>query len=132
MPKTRKIIVFCLIGVVCAALIVVYSRINPESSPLFPRCPSKLLTSIECPGCGSQRALHHLLNFRIANALAANTLLVLSIPYIFLLFLADLLKTKRPFFARLHRTLHSTKAIWAVFAVVVLWWIGRNLFVFFI
>ncbi|MDR0436747.1 MAG: DUF2752 domain-containing protein [Bacteroidales bacterium] len=126
MPKTRKIIIFSLIGVVCIVLVVIYGRLNPENSQLFPKCPFKLLTTFECPGCGSQRAIHYLFNLEIGNAIRANALLVFSIPYILLLLVADLLKSKGQFFKRLHHVLYSPKAIWAVFAIIIIWWIFRN------
>lgn len=109
-------------------LIIIYGKLNPESSKLFPKCPFRVLTGYECPGCGSQRAVHYLLNLEIKNAIQANALLVFSIPYILLLVLAELLKSKSNFFMHLHEILYSTKAIWVVFIVIVVWWIGRNLY----
>ena len=109
-------------------LIIIYGKLNPESSKLFPKCPFRVLTGYECPGCGSQRAVHYLLNLEIKNAIQANALLVLSIPYILLLVLAELLKSKSKFFMILHKILYSTKAIWTVLAIIVIWWIARNLY----
>lgn len=34
----------------------------------YPRCPVKLLTGLDCPGCGSARALHSLLHGEIVRA----------------------------------------------------------------
>jgi len=107
--------------------VIVYGKLNPEKFHLFPKCPFKLLTGYECPGCGSQRAIHYLLNLKIANAIQANALLVFSIPYILFLFFTELLRFKIDFFMRLHKISHSTKAIWAVFVIVVFWWLVRNL-----
>jgi hypothetical protein len=59
--------------------------IDPARSVLFPRCPLHMLTGLHCPGCGSQRALHQLLNGNLGRALALNPLLVVSLPVLALL-----------------------------------------------
>jgi hypothetical protein len=131
MPKTRKIVVFGLIFVVSLVLIVIYGSFNPEEFLLFPKCPFKFLTTFDCPGCGSQRAVHHLLNLNIGGAIRANALLVFAIPYILLLIFLEIrirtagadvhVRTKK-----LHNILHNPKAIWIVFGIIVVWWILRN------
>ncbi len=69
-----------LLGVL--SCMAIYAAINPESSVLFPKCPFHLLTGLECPGCGSQRALHCVLNGHFGQAAHYNILTVLAIPYI--------------------------------------------------
>ncbi|MFR8803179.1 MAG: DUF2752 domain-containing protein [Anaerovoracaceae bacterium] len=64
---------------VCAGLIFVYSRFSPESSSWFPKCIFLQLTGLKCPGCGSQRVVHNLLNLNIHKAFEANAFLVLSL-----------------------------------------------------
>jgi len=128
MPRARKVIVFGLIAAALIVLTIIYGKLNPENFYLFPKCPFKLLTGFECPGCGSQRAIHYLLNLKINSAIRANVLLIFSIPYLLLLIALELLKFKNRFFMRLHRVFYGTKAIWTVFAVVMLWWIVRNLY----
>lgn len=127
MLKTKKIIFFCLVIIVFVPLVIIYGKLNPENSNLFPKCPFKILTSYECPGCGSQRAIHYLLNLKIGSAIKANALLVLSIPYVLLLIFTELLKSKTRFFMRLYNILYSSKAIWTVFLIIVFWWLARNL-----
>ena len=127
MLKTKKIIFFCLVIIVFIPLLIIYGKLNPENSPLFPKCPFKILTSYECPGCGSQRAIHYLLNWKIGSAIKANALLVLSIPYVLLLIFTELLKSKSRFFTRLYNILYSSIAIWTVFLIIVFWWFARNL-----
>lgn len=62
-------------------LLVVYFPLNPEHH-LFPKCPFFWLTGWKCPGCGSQRALHHLLHGNVLEAFRVNPLFVLSLPYV--------------------------------------------------
>ena len=127
MLGTKKIVLLCLAITVFVLLVIIYGKFNPENSHLYPKCPFRLLTGYECPGCGSQRAVHYLLNGKIDSAIHANALLVFSIPYILLLFLAELLKSKSRFFMRLYKILFSSKAIWMVFVIIIIWWVGRNL-----
>ncbi|MCU0451667.1 MAG: DUF2752 domain-containing protein, partial [Bernardetiaceae bacterium] len=79
--KTLSIVVGTL---VVLALVPIYHYFPPETTPGFPRCPFRLVTGYQCPGCGSQRAIHHLLNLRVGKAFAANPLLVISLPYLLL------------------------------------------------
>ncbi len=84
-----------------------------------------MLTGFECPGCGSQRAIHSLLHLDIAAAFRFNALLVLSLPLVALLIYAEINREKKPnFYTRLHNPI----LIWGYFAIVVAWWIGRNIF----
>jgi hypothetical protein len=149
----KKLIVFGLIFVVSIVLIILYGSLNPENHMWFPKCPFLWLTGFECPGCGSQRAVHHLLNLNIVDAIRANALLVFAIPYVLLLIFVDV---RRRFYlrtekfpssggvsrsdgvvrlhevsrsdgvVRLHNILHSSKAIWTVFAIIMFWWVFRN------
>jgi len=64
---------------VFAAVWVLYG-FDPEASRLYPSCPSKLIVGLDCPGCGTLRALHNLLNANFLLALSYNPLMVVSIP----------------------------------------------------
>ncbi|MFO7627182.1 MAG: DUF2752 domain-containing protein [Candidatus Fermentibacteraceae bacterium] len=61
-------------GVLVAAGAVFLARHDPESwnVPLF--CPFHAITGFLCPGCGSLRAIHDLLNLRVADAFRHNSL----------------------------------------------------------
>ena len=49
---------------------------NPLGHSLIPRCPTEQFAGFYCPGCGSTRATHHLLNARLTEALSYNPMLV--------------------------------------------------------
>lgn len=103
---------------------VIYYVYDPATMP-FPRCPFLVLTGWECPGCGSQRAIHSLLHLDIAAAWRYNAMLVLSIPYVVLLLVAEWFGRRRQ--SRLYRVLNSEVLIWSYFALIVAWWILRNI-----
>ena len=105
--------------------VVVYSAYDPSTSQLFPKCIFKSLTGYDCPGCGSQRAIQSLLHGDIAAAFGYNAMLVCSIPYLILLIYAELFRKKVP---RLHSALTSVTAVLIILALVILWWVGRNIF----
>lgn len=69
-------------GIVCLGYFL--SRNNPsgESQAFFPKCMFFWVTSLHCPGCGCQRAIHHLLNGRILLALQYNVMVVITLPWL--------------------------------------------------
>lgn len=80
--STRKI--FNFTGALLAAgLLGVYFFLDPEQH-FFPKCPFLWLSGWKCPGCGSQRAVHHLLHGDVTEALRVNFLFVLALPYVLL------------------------------------------------
>lgn len=112
------------VWLLAVGLLAVYALFDPSSSVLFPKCPFRMLSGLECPGCGSQRAVHSLLHGDIGGALGYNALLVVSLPYLLLLLYSELMRTRQP---RLYAALHRPWMIWMVFVVVIGWWIGRNM-----
>lgn len=53
---------------------------DPARVPIYPVCFFHRVTGLDCPGCGSLRALHELLHGNLAAALHFNAFLVLSLP----------------------------------------------------
>lgn len=104
---------------------VVYAVFDPSTNSFFPKCPIRWLTGVPCPGCGSQRALHALLHFDIASALRYNFMLVIFIPGIIVLAIASLLRKTCPNF---YRITHHYYVAYAAFAIVMIWWILRIIF----
>ena len=60
--------------------IVALDLFDPATSGLFPPCPLRYLTGWYCPGCGSLRAMHQLLQGNLRAAWALNPLTVLLLP----------------------------------------------------
>ena len=52
---------------------------NPQEVNFLLECPLHATTGFYCPGCGSQRATHQLLNFNIFGALQQNVLYLISL-----------------------------------------------------
>jgi hypothetical protein len=50
---------------------------DPAQVPIYPVCLFHRVTGLDCPGCGSLRALHELLHGNLAAAVHFNAFLVL-------------------------------------------------------
>lgn len=60
---------------------------NPAQLAFMPPCPVRAITGWHCPGCGSGRAVHSLLNGRLADAVRYNPILiVLAIFFVFYIY----------------------------------------------
>lgn len=105
-------------------LLAVYALFDPASTDWMPKCPVHLFTGWECPGCGSQRAIHALLHGDIAEAFAFNAFMVILLPYLVILSVAELNSRKWP---RLHRVLTHPDLILVILGLIVLWTLLRNL-----
>lgn len=119
-PLTRNIIIL----VAAAIFVAAYFILDPASSGIFPRCPFLTVTGWQCPGCGSQRAIHCLLHGDITGAWGYNAMLVASLPLIGLLMAGELTRRRYPKF---YASIHSRWLIAVLAIIVIAWWIGRNL-----
>ncbi|MFA7389444.1 MAG: DUF2752 domain-containing protein [Proteiniphilum sp.] len=120
-------------GMVTALLLLLpvvlflYYSFDPATDPFFPICPFRAVTGLECPGCGSQRAIHSLLHLHPGDALAYNALMVLALPYILLGFWLEWLGGGKRY-PRLQRFLFGRWSALVVLLLVLSFWIGRNVF----
>ena len=92
----------------------------PTSSRFYPQCTFHQITGLLCPGCGTTRALHALLHGRIAEAFAFNPMLF-ALAACALGGLPSVARGRTPPF------LMKPWFGWTSFAVVMAWWVGRNL-----
>jgi len=70
------------IVVLLATGLVLLRIYNPATSTFFPPCPLHYLTGWYCPGCGSLRAIHQLLQGNVRTAWAMNPLSMLLFPFL--------------------------------------------------
>lgn len=90
-----------------------------ESAEVFLRCPLEWTTGLKCPGCGSQRAVHHLMHGQISHAFYYNALAVMALPY----FTFWIIPYTRKKFSWLYQ---SPKVTWAILALVLIFALWRN------
>ncbi len=119
--KSRNILTVALIAGV-TVIVLFYAIFDPEL-PWMPKCMFHALTGWNCPGCGSQRAIHALLHGRVADAWSYNALVVCLLPLMALWTFAEFNRTRRP---KLYARLNSVPVIIVVSAAIVIWFIISN------
>jgi hypothetical protein len=62
------------------AFLYVVATVPPSDATYYPRCQIHSLTGLHCPGCGTTRALHALLNGHVLDALGYNVLFPFVLP----------------------------------------------------
>lgn len=120
MVVTRRRFIELLIVLAAGIALAVYALFDPTQWGFFPRCMFKSLTGLDCPGCGSQRAIHALLHGDIGAAWGFNPLLLLSLPVLLLLAMPDRVEAAK----RLKRSVWLPRIL---LVVVTVWWVVRNL-----
>ena len=104
-----------------SALLVV----DPADSSLFPPCPFHALTGLHCPGCGTLRALHQLLDGNLRTAFLLNPLMVSFLPLIAYGFLSGVVRVVSG--RNVPRVFLPAVWIWILLGVIILFWIARNI-----
>lgn len=114
-----------IIGAVGLLLLALYYLFDPSESGIFPACPSHLLTGYDCPGCGTQRALHALLHGDLLGVVHYNAMLVVGVPLVLTIFVSNLLRRRYP---RFHQAMNSNYVIAFAAVLTVFWTVYRNIF----
>lgn len=125
MPKRDIIVRATLLLSAGAALIALYLFLV-DITGLMPRCPIKLITGFDCPGCGSQRALHSLLDGHPLESLHYNLLLPFTVAYLAVCGL-HWINPGWNRVATLYNKLTTPLALWIIVAIIVAWTILRNI-----
>ena len=94
---------------------VILYRFDPTTAGFYPPCLFHALTGLQCPGCGTTRALHHLLHGDVAGAFRLNAMLFVVVPF----------AAAATLFRRL--ATHPVTG-WAAAVVTVVWWVLRNVY----
>lgn len=84
-----------------------------------------MFTGWKCPGCGSQRAIHALLNGQVWEAVKFNAIFVLSLAIVAVYVYGEVTKRKCPAF---YSFINSRTVIYSLLAMYIAWWILRNVF----
>lgn len=106
-----------------AAVALATALADPAQPGPFPACPFRAVTGLDCPGCGSLRALHQLTRGHLVAAADYNALLLAFLPVGAGVWLRVVTSRSRP----------RVLPVWwgrAVLAVLLLWTVIRNLPVF--
>lgn len=148
MESKKQIFRVLIISATVSGLALLYFFADARHSDFFPRCIFFSITGLYCPGCGSQRAVSALLHGDFRAAIHYNVLLAASLPLLIYSAYANLRTTIywiiRDFGEKrttvlldlfkpgpVHQKIfYSPVFVKAFLAVVVLFWILRNIPVF--
>ena len=122
--QLRRAVLAGAMAMVAFALYALY-HFDPATTEVFPVCPFRYFTGCYCPGCGSLRALHQLLQGNLAAALGYNFLMVLTLPFV----LYWIASQARVLWSGQSLPMRFIPArwIWALLAVILSFWVLRNL-----
>ena len=111
-----------LVAVATAALVLR----DPHRPGSWGWCPTQVLTHLDCPACGSLRAVHDLTRLDLDAAASSNLLLVVALPVVIALWLRRVVVAWRGGGGM--RPLVVPPAVWMVgLAVVAVFTVARNL-----
>ncbi len=82
-PRSRGKLMPWVVAI--AALVAVMMLLHffpPGQVPIYPLCPLKQTTGLDCPGCGGLRAMHQLTNGNLIAAWQLNPFVFLFIPLV--------------------------------------------------
>lgn len=89
MPRPKRMKKYIVIGISIIIWMIpfyIYYKYNPTMPNWAVKCGFHELTSLNCPGCGGQRAIHALLHGHILEALRYNFIYVIGIPFFMYLY----------------------------------------------
>lgn len=91
------------------------------------QCTVLFFTGLYCPGCGSQRSLHHLLHGEIMIALRYNALFVIGLPFLLYLYYIVLQLYILRNVKLSSKVIFSTRFALIFIAILLIYFILRNL-----
>ena len=115
------------VGVAIVVALLLLFFFNPETTPVYPRCPSRLLTGSQCAGCGRLRATPALLHSRLLQAWHYNPILFLGMPLVFFLFAIEHLRHRHTWAEHIYLRCNSPLFIGVLILITIAWTIIRNL-----
>jgi len=115
------------IGVLLLAIVLafLYFFINPNEVDFLPKCPLYATTGIYCPGCGSQRATHQLLNFNFLGVVQQNALYIIGL---FIVGYHLIISGVNYFFKKnYYNYIYHSKTPIVLLILIIIFWILRNI-----
>ncbi|MFD0762438.1 DUF2752 domain-containing protein [Lutibacter aestuarii] len=115
------------IGVLLLAIVLafLYFFINPNEVNFLPKCPLYATTGIYCPGCGSQRATHQLLNFNFLGVVQQNALYIIGL---FIIGYHLIISGVNYFFKKkYYNYIYHSKTPIVLLILIIIFWILRNI-----
>lgn len=126
MPRSRTLRLAGPLAVAAAAAggVALVATVDPNDPGHYPTCPFLWATGLYCPGCGALRTVHALAHLDVATAVGLNVLVAALVPLAVLWWGRW---TYRQWTGRPRRWLAPAWSLWGLIAVVMAFWLLRNL-----
>ncbi len=121
MRKFKNYIMLLLFGVIA----FFYFTINPNEVDFMLKCPLYSTTGVYCPGCGSQRALHHLLHGNLIKAAHNNILFLIGLLSAIYHYIIP--SINKHFNKSFKSIFNKNKNLLFILILIILFWILRNI-----
>lgn len=121
--RTFWVAVIVAVVAVTAAFVWFMYAFDPLRTPFYPKCPSKTLLGIDCPGCGTARAVHALAHGDIGLAWHYNPFLFFAVTILVILAIAPGFSPR----SRLRRVIDSPTFVIVITVLIILWTVVRNI-----
>lgn len=119
MPSSARLYAGLGSGAVAVGGLGYIGLVDPhQPGSLYPGCPFKMLTGLNCPACGGLRMTHDLLHGDLAAAVADNVFLLVGLPMLALWWVWR---------RRIERPAFTPAAGVAVAVAALAWTVLRNL-----
>lgn len=122
-----KSLLYTFFAVVLVAGIIAIYFINPVDYVWMPKCPTKMMFGISCPGCGLQRAAHAFVHGHVKEAIGYNLFFVVAIPYLIAVMICGLIK-KEKLRQKMTHILESKIVTFGYITLYFAWFAVRNIF----
>lgn len=123
---TMSVSVKVIIIIILAIGICLLYTFNPENILWFPKCWFFRLTGLQCPACGTQRALYQLLHLHVVSAFWYNPFAIISLPYASMLVIVRWFDLNNRL-QRLSSFCYHPVTVRLYLVLIILWWILRNI-----
>ena len=114
-----------IVGLGAVALMSCIAIRDPQTEGAYPLCMFRAITGLDCPGCGSLRALHALTGGDVGAAMDQNMLLVAVLPFLVWRWVAWVRSSAREATTRARLT--AATWIYMFLGLVVAFWVVRNI-----
>ncbi len=122
--ENKKYFIFISV-IVFLGMLSLYFFYNPSQHSFFPKCIFHQATGLHCPGCGSQRAIHKILQGDFIEGLKHNILiflLIIVIAYQITIYGLNHFMNKNH-----TNLLHRSMVTKIILILVISYWILRNI-----
>jgi Protein of unknown function (DUF2752) len=124
--RIARLGVVVLAALAMFAIGYVIATTRPTQASIYPKCPTFTSTGVHCPGCGTGRAVHFLLNGQFLTALQCNAFAPFLVPFLIVAAFRSLLgwALRRPLTSG---SLIPAFWLWLLTAALLLYAVARNI-----